>query len=408
MRSGWQARAIGDVCAIKPPKSEARAALSSEDLVSFVPMEDLPIGSTTLSLKQERRLSEVVNGYTYFADGDVLLAKITPCFENGKLGIAADLKNGAGFGSSEYIVLRPDSTVISEWLYYYLERESFRREGAARMSGAVGHKRVPQAFIEQYPLPVPPLAEQRRIVAVLDQAFEAIEAAKANTAKNLLNAQELFESELNAALTFPANGKTTETTLGNEIELQVGFAFKSAEFTEVRSDVRLLRGDNIVPGALRWDGVKRYPVKDSHMYQQFVLAENDVVLAMDRPWVGGGLKRAQIRSNDLPCLLVQRVARMRGKAAVDHRFLYYLTGTCKFISHLVGNQTGLGVPHISGQQLKDFVFRKPTLQEQQRIATKLDLIWEKSRKLAASVSRKIGAIVDLKESLLNDAFAGRL
>src|ERR1035441_9865236 len=114
MRSGWQTKAISDVCAIKPPKSEARAALSSEDLVSFVPMEDLPIGSTTLSLKQERRLSEVVNGYTYFADGDVLLAKITPCFENGKLGIAADLKNGAGFGSSEYIVLRPDSTVRSE------------------------------------------------------------------------------------------------------------------------------------------------------------------------------------------------------------------------------------------------------------------------------------------------------
>jgi len=139
---GWPTRALADVCQIRPPKGEARRGISDADLVSFVPMEDLGIGQKNLVPTQVKPLSEVVDSYTYFADGDVLLAKITPCFENGKLGIAAYLSNGIGFGSSEYVVFRPGQSIDKNWLYYFLSRESFRKEGAERMSGAVGHKRV--------------------------------------------------------------------------------------------------------------------------------------------------------------------------------------------------------------------------------------------------------------------------
>jgi type I restriction enzyme S subunit len=113
-----------------------------------------------------------------------------------QIGIAADLTNGTGFGSSEYIVFRPDTSVAKEWLYYFLSRPTFRDEGAERMSGAVGHKRVAKDFIEGYPIPVPPLPEQRRIVGILDEAFEGIATAKANAEKNLQNARALFESHL--------------------------------------------------------------------------------------------------------------------------------------------------------------------------------------------------------------------
>ena len=107
MKKGWLKKTLGEVSEIKPPKSEARERVAADALVSFAPMEDLGIDRKLLNATQVKPLSSVVGSYTYFADGDVLLAKITPCFENGKLGIAEGLSNGIGFGSSEFIVFRP-------------------------------------------------------------------------------------------------------------------------------------------------------------------------------------------------------------------------------------------------------------------------------------------------------------
>lgn len=185
MKKGWQTKTLGEVCKIKPPKSEAREQLAADALVSFAPMEDLGIDRKFLNATQVKPLASVAGSYTYFADGDVLLAKITPCFENGKLGVAVGLSNGIGFGSSEFIVLRPCASLDKEFLYYYLSRADFRSEGAARMGGAVGQQRVPKEFVESYPIPVPPLPEQRRIVGILDEAFDGIATAKANAEKNL-------------------------------------------------------------------------------------------------------------------------------------------------------------------------------------------------------------------------------
>jgi len=171
-KTNWRIDQLKDICTIKPPKSEVRKKLTDIDDVSFVPMEDLGINQQFILPSKTRPLSEVIKSYTYFADGDVLLAKITPCFENGKLGIADNLTNGVGFGSSEYIVLRPKESFIKEWLYYYLQRESFREEGKMNMTGAVGHKRVSKEFIESYPIPIPPLNEQRVIVKQIDGLWD--------------------------------------------------------------------------------------------------------------------------------------------------------------------------------------------------------------------------------------------
>jgi len=200
MKINWQKRPLADVCQIKPPKSEARSILAETDLVSFVPMEDLGIDQKILVPTQTKTLAEVAGSYTYFADGDVLLAKITPCFENGKLGIASNLTNGIGFGSSEYIVFRPNKLVNKEWLYYFLSRDEFRLEGAERMTGAVGHKRIPKEFIEAYPIPVPPLPEQQRIVSILDESFIAIASVKEKIERNLQYSRDIFQSYLQNVL----------------------------------------------------------------------------------------------------------------------------------------------------------------------------------------------------------------
>ena len=370
-------------------------------------MEELGVERKYLEPSSARRFSEVSGSYTYFADGDVLLAKITPCFENGKLGIARGLTNGVGFGSSEYIVFRPGPELYTEYLYYFLNRASFREEGAQRMAGAVGHKRVSLDFIEGYKLPLPPLLEQRRIVAVLDEAFEAIATAKANTERNLDNAREVFESVLDAALV-RRDSATVETTLGSEVQLLAGYAFQSRMYTNNPADVRLLRGDNIMQGSLRWADAKMWPRDDVSDFERFALAADDVVLAMDRPWVKAGLKRARIEEADLPCLLVQRTARLRAREGIRPRFLFYLVGSRRFSEHLLGLQTGIGVPHVSGAQIESFPFGLPPLASQDAVVALLDATLEVSNRLADINQRKLTALDELKQSLLHQAFTGAL
>ena len=119
-----------------------------------------------------------------------------------------------------------------------------------------------------------------------------------------------------------------ETTLGDEVDLQTGFPFKSAEYTDDFSSPRLLRGDNIVQGKLRWGGVKRWPLSRMNEVEDvYRLQVGDVVLAMDRPWIEAGLKYAWISNDDLPCLLVQRVARLRARRTLDQTFLRYVIGS---------------------------------------------------------------------------------
>ena len=252
---------------------------------------------------------------------------------------------------------------------------------------------------------IPQLPEQQRIVGLLDEAFDCIATAKANAEKNLQNARALFESHLQSVLIQRGSGWKT-TTLGEEIDLLAGFAFKSGQYTNTNDDIRLLRGDNIIPGCLRWDDVKRWPANDTEEYDRYQLCEGDVVLAMDRPWVKAGLKHATISADDVPCLLVQRTARLRGGTNLDNRFLKLLIGSSAFTSHILGVQTGIGVPHISGQQIKDFEFARPPIGDQRRIANNLESLREVTLRLESLYQQKLAALEALEKSLLHQAFSG--
>ncbi len=168
------------------------------------------------------------------------------------------------------------------------------------------------------------------------------------------------------------------TRLRDVSDLLTGFPFKSDVYVEDPSAPRLLRGDNIAQGVLRWDGVKRWPKKAvSADIERYWLREGDVVLAMDRPWIEAGLKYAAVRQPDLPALLVQRVARLRGTENLDTSFLKYVIGSRAFTEHVLGVQTGTAIPHISGDQIKSFEFRLPPIEEQREIAHVLGTLDDK-------------------------------
>ncbi|MFD7324696.1 restriction endonuclease subunit S [Streptomyces sp. NPDC059875] len=136
-------------------------------VVSFLGMADVSEGGST-SRGSDRVYSEVSGGYTPFRNGDVLVAKITPCFQNGKIA-QAELRHELGAGSTEFHVIRPKSTVDARYLLRFLRQEWIREEGELRMTGSGGQRRVPEAFLRALSVPLPSLAEQQRIAAVLDQ-----------------------------------------------------------------------------------------------------------------------------------------------------------------------------------------------------------------------------------------------
>ncbi|MEI6745819.1 MAG: restriction endonuclease subunit S [Methylococcaceae bacterium] len=181
-----------------------------------------------------------------------------------------------------------------------------------------------------------------------------------------------------------------ETTLGKEVNLITGFPFKSSQYTNNLQDTRLLRGDNIVQGKLRWDGVKRWSSDDSTIDPIYQLREGDVVLAMDRPWIEAGLKFSVISRFDIPSLLVQRVACIRSGDRIKKDFLRYLIASKEFTQHILSVETGTAVPHISPSQIKEFSFKLPEVIEQQAIATvlsslddKIDLLHRQNKTLEA-------------------------
>lgn len=165
-----------------------------------------------------------------------------------------------------------------------------------------------------------------------------------------------------------------KTTLKSLIDLKTGFPFKSEDYTNAPSDIKLLRGDNIVQGALRWDDVKRWSSSDTESFQEYLLKAGDVVVAMDRPWITAGLKQARISEADLPCLQVQRTARLRGKGTLRTDYLRYLIADERFTSYVKKVNTGSGVPHISGDQIKDFPVFLPPPETQQKIAAVLSAL----------------------------------
>ena len=331
---------------------------------------------------------------------------------------------------------------------------------------------INMGILRRFPVPVAPANEQRRIVEKIDELFSdldvgvaALKRAKANLKRyraavlkaavdgsltaewrvkhpNVEPASKLLEWilierrrkwESDQLAKFKVAGREPPTnwrdkyvepsppdttnlpelpegwcwaTIRQLAFVDVGFAFKSGEYT--KEGIRLLRGENMEPGSLRWQDVRYWSKGKLAGFEHLLINEGEIILAMDRPLISSGLKLARVKASDLPCLLVQRMARFRMIAPSVTEFLHASMQTQSFINHLLGDQTGTQLPHISGSGIEAFVTPLPPTAEQPELAAELarqtSVITECSRELFANLHRA----ARLRQSLLKQAFEGRL
>lgn len=400
MKKGWEVKKLKEVCEIKPPKRRAKEKLSENDLVTFLPMADLKEFNHYINPIKTKCLQEVYSGYVYFENNDVLLAKITPCFENGKLGIAKDLKNGIGFGSSEYIVFRPNAGVLSEYIYYFLSLEKLRREGKNRMTGAVGQKRLPVDYVSNQKLIIPPIPEQQRIVAILDKAFAAIANAKANAEQNLKNAKELFESYLQGV--FENKGEGWEEKKLNEIcGLKSGTTI-SPSLERNCGDVLYTKvADMNLPENLVEINTSSRFVNSDEIKQNQIIPEGAIIF----PKRGGAIATNKKRKIIKPTIVdLNTMAIIPGKR-IDKDYFYHWFQ----LFDLKDISNGANIPQINNYSFDEVYIPYPvSLKTQQTIVKKLDALSAETKKLEAIYQQKIDNLEELKKSILQKAFNGEL
>ena len=172
----WEVTKLKRVAGFNPSKSETRGSFTDEEKVVFIPMENISVNGD-IDCSDRRALLEVWNGFTYFRRGDVVIAKITPCFENGKGAYLKALETDIGFGTTELIVLRPSQAIDGLFLRFLTSSKQFLLLGEQHMTGAAGQQRVPSGFVKNYSIGLPPIGEQREILSYVREKSAEIDHA---------------------------------------------------------------------------------------------------------------------------------------------------------------------------------------------------------------------------------------
>ena len=415
----WEAVRLRYLAAINPTKSEV-AGLASDTEVSFVPM---PKVSETgeLVLDEEKELDQVFNGYTYFRNADVLLAKITPCFENGKAAVAEGLTNGLGFGSTEFHVLRPQPACDKRFLYYAVYCDPFRRIGTTYMTGAAGQQRVPEQFVLDWRQPVPDLTEQQSIADFLDRETAKIDALVEKKEQLIELLQEKRTALITHAVTEGLDPDDPMKDSGIEWLGEI-----PAHWAETRLgwSVQVNGGHTPDTGELRyWDGeipwvtpkdMKRRAITDSldHVSEAALSETGLRLLATGSVLI---VVRGMILAHTFPVavLLASATINQDMKAllptdGLESDYLaYLLEGISEFILSLV-EESAHGTRRLQTELWKRIQLFLPPTTEQTTIIEHLDLETARIDALIAKVGQAIERLKEYRTALISAAVTGKI
>ncbi|WP_022855936.1 restriction endonuclease subunit S [Thermodesulfobacterium thermophilum] len=407
---GWHWVRLGEVCIINPRRP--RIFREPNRPISFIPMSAIDEETGTITAPEVRPFKELSKGYTYFEENDILFAKITPCMENGKVAIARGLTDRIGFGSTEFHVLRPKSSVLSEWIWLFIRRKQFREDAKKFFRGGVGQQRVPQEFLEHYPIPLPPLDEQKRIVARVEELMSRIKEVKKLREETKKQTELLWQSVL--AETFPQPGaqlpngwrwvKLGEICIYNSGIWGPEASDQNEGFPIVRSTE--IDGFLIKPSSA---SVRLVP---KTKYKYYKLETGDILVnkSSGSPHLVGWSAIFEDPNDGRIYLFSNFMLRLRvNKTIIEPWFLlFYLHNPISRSLYLKAQDTTSGLRNLRVKEFLSLLIPLPPLEEQKRIANYLQEVHEKIQELKEVQARTEEEIKLLEQSILEKAFRGEL
>ena len=390
----WKYASLLEVCEINPGKKDLQG--KSKDMeVTFLPMASVSEEGKIL-VKERRKLKDVIKGYTNFRDGDVLLAKITPCFENGKRTIARDLLNGIGFGSTEFHVLRPKDEVTSDWIFHAISRSDFCNIAKSQMTGTAGQKRVPVRVLEQFQIPIPTRIEQEKIADFIETQFTrldvAIKSLKAIKNKLRLYRKSVLKAAFNGEL-IRIGGSWLETTLSAEFEIVMGQSPESKHYNQSREGLPFFQGKK--------EFTDLYAEVQTWSREATKLAEKDDVLLSIRAPIG------PVNLAPTQCGIGRGLAAVKPNAKTSSKLILYLLK-----SHgveLEKRGTGTTFRAITKPRLYSLPIRIPNNKEDRdRILAEIESRFSVVDKIEEIVDASLAKSEKLRKSILKTAFEGKL
>ncbi len=427
MKSGlpksWLTVPLAEIAEINPRHAKE---LDDSIPVSFATMAALNENKPVFQFLEERPLGTVRKGFTHFAEGDVLFAKITPCMENGKGAVAIGLRNGLGCGTTEVHVLRPLAGMNPHYIYRFLAQPMIRREAKENFTGTAGQARVPTTFVEQLEMPLPPLTEQLRIVAKLEKILSKLDECQKRLEKIPIILKRFRQSFLAAAcsgrLTADWRKKKSPKLKIVEDDLPAGWrsvcvgdVIQSLKYGTAQKcgyekrGVPVLRIPNVINGVIDHSDLKyaKLPPKE---FEQLRLKSGDILLIRSNGSVSLVGKCALVRKQELDFAYAGYLIRIRPEEnTIASEFLNLVLSSydIRLQIELEARSTS-GVNNINSEEVKALHFLLPPLGEQREIICRVEALFAQVNKIETRYTKAKVQVDKLTQSILSKAFRGEL
>ena len=392
--SHWEAKRMRFFVNTNPLKSEL--GIQEGLLVSFVPMESVAVDGG-LTLTTDKEISDVYKGYTYFRNNDVVMAKITPCFENGKASICHNLTNDIGFGTTELHVLRPKEETSSRFLFYLIRSDVFMKIGESEMYGAGGQKRVPESFIKNFVAPLPDIDEQQAIVNFLDDKLDHIDALISKQQQLIEKLAEQRSAVITHAVTKGLNSNVPMKDSSVEWlgEIPNGWQIIGLQYVS-----RLRSGSTVTALDFKEDG--NFPVYGGNGLRGRIDSfthDGKYILIGRQGALCGNVKLAEGRFFASEHALVAHPVK-----SYDEKWLYYLLNAMNLNQY----STSAAQPGISAEIIGRLRIPFPQINEQAEIANYLDNETQKIDQMNKATTDIITKLQEYRAALITQAVTGKI
>lgn len=354
--------------------------------------------------------NKVRKGHTQFADGDVTFAKISPCFENGKAFIAENLPNGIGAGTTELIVLR-NRKIVPKYTFYLISTEKFVNGGRRTYSGVVGQQRISMDYVNQFPIPLPPLPEQKRIVNRIESLFAKLDEAKEKIQQVLDGAEMRKAAILHKAFTGELtknwrkeNGISEDSWESVKLK-ELGEFNRGKSKHRPRNDPRLFNGPYpfIQTGDVSSSGM--YIQKHSQTLSEFGMQQSRL-FPKDTLCITIAANIGKVAILTYDCCFPDSVVGFTPNERTFSKYMYY--SMLKIQKEIEALAPAVAQKNLSLKLLLDVNVQIPSVEEQHAIVKIIERLLKHEKNVISASMRSIESIETMKKSILAKAFRGEL